>query len=156
PAANLRDPSDPASYDGCANFNTDIGIAKTGPDTFDNATPFDYEVKVWNYGPNAAGNVTVADLLPDNVSLTSPIACIPSGAAVCGTQVANGRALSMRTGALPVNSSGGAAHVPPTAGDYLLYRFQVTPASGTNSITNTAAITINDTNPANNSSTFVN
>ncbi|MDH0846444.1 hypothetical protein N5D66_00715 [Delftia tsuruhatensis] len=156
PAANLRDPSDPASYDGCANFNTDIGIAKTGPDTFDNATPFDYELKVWNYGPNAAGNVTVADLLPDNVSLTSPIACISSGAAVCGTQAANGRALSMRTGVLPVNSSGGAAHVPPTSGDYLVYRFQVTPASGTNSITNTAAITINDTNPANNSSTFVN
>ncbi|MDR0225316.1 MAG: DUF11 domain-containing protein [Burkholderiaceae bacterium] len=153
PAANLRDPSDPASYDGCANFNTDIGIAKTGPDSFNDGAAFDYEVRVWNYGPNASGNVPVSDLLPPNVSLTSAISCTPFGAATCGTQAASGGTLAMTTGSLPVNASAGDPAVAPTTGDYLLYRFQVTPVAGTNSVTNTASITINDTNALNNTST---
>ncbi|QIL83088.1 hypothetical protein G7047_26455 [Diaphorobacter sp. HDW4A] len=162
PAANLLDPSLPDSYANCANVPTDLGVKKTGPAQFTQNTAsvsakstISYSVTVWNYGPTTTSNVIVSDLLPDNVTLQSSPTCVASGTAQCGTVSVNGKALLMTTGALPINSSAGNASTAPTQGSYLTYTLTVTPADGARSVNNTAAITVNDLNPDNNTSTVV-
>ncbi len=160
PAANLLDPSQSASYEGCANVQTDLGVSKAGPANFlinpDGSAPtFNYTIKVWNYGPVPTSAVTVADTLPNNVSAVGAPTCTASGAATCGSISNNGTAYVMTTGNMPVNSSSGDPNTPPSSGDFLTYTFTVKPMSSAVSISNTATITVNDLNPNNNSSTVI-
>ncbi|QIL73203.1 DUF11 domain-containing protein [Diaphorobacter sp. HDW4B] len=161
PDVNLRDPSDPASYTDCAIVNSDIGVSKSGPPSFvaDSSTSFQYSIKVWNYGPNPASGITVADTLPSSVSVTSAT-CTATGSATCAASGVSsvGNAYSFKTGSLPLNTTAGNANTPPAdgSGSYLTYTVTVVPSSGTTSLSNTATLTVNDSNPANNTSTFSN
>jgi len=151
PAASLLDPSLPASYTGCANLATDLGISKTGPTTFTPGTDVTYTITVWNYGPGAATSANFSDTLPASLTPKSFI-CTKTGAAVCGTITNNGNAYAVTTGALPVNTTQTSAATPPTSGDFLTYTVVATP-SDVASIVNTATITNNDNNAANDTST---
>ena len=153
PAAQLKDPSLPESYASCASAATDLGVAKTAPATFTPGGALSYSIKVWNYGPVATSGVTIADTLPNTVTLNGQPTCTASGAATCGSFSNVGSAWTMITGSLPVNSTAGNPATAPTQGDYLTYTFNVTTSSAAQSITNTATITSNDLNPDNNTST---
>ncbi len=153
PAENLLDPSDPAAYESCVNLQTDLGVQKAGPANFEIGKPFDYKVTVWNQGPVATTSATVADTLPANVDWISGPDCVASGGAQCASPnpPGAGNAFVMVTGALPVNASPD-PKVAPTTGAYLTYTFRVQPKADAVSITNTAAITVNDLNTENNAS----
>ncbi|MFC3832162.1 MULTISPECIES: beta strand repeat-containing protein [Deinococcus] len=119
----------------------DLAISKTGTSTVVEGDTATYTLKVWNQGPSAATGATITDTVPSNLSNVT-WSCTASGTAACGTASGSGNAISFASGALPVNTSTGAAgatNAAPTTGDYLT--ITVTgQSSSTGSFTNTANI----------------
>lgn len=124
----------------CSYTNTvigaDLAIDKTGTSGVTQGNTVSYSIKVWNKGPATASSSTFTDTVPTALTNVS-WSCSASGSAVCGTASGSGNAISVTTGALPVNASSTA----PTTGSYLT--FTVTGTAGTaGNISNTASIAV--------------
>ncbi|HYC60120.1 MAG TPA: hypothetical protein VEK79_11205 [Thermoanaerobaculia bacterium] len=113
--------------------SADLSISKTAPSSVQAGAPFAYTLVVTNNGPDTAGDVTIEDVLPAGVTLSSMndsvFTCIPSG--------------------LPIHCTGGLA-----AGSSRMITFNVLAPPTTGTITNTATIAggPGDENDANNTS----
>lgn len=159
PDANLRDPADPASYEDCATVETDLAIAKTGPATFAAGTKLNpgYTITLWNRGPEPMSNATLADTMPASLVVSangfacnaydaSGVLMAANAANIGATNNGNAYAVTMR-GELGVN----AQDTVPTSGARLVCTVAATAiANPGNAITNTATITVNDSDPTNN------
>lgn len=123
--------------------NADLAILKTGPANVNFGQTINYAIEVTNNGPANVSGMTIADIIPTGVTVTS-WNCTPTGTATCGT--ASGTTNSIN---LTGNINAGAAN-----------KLTINVTGTVNStipIVNTATVTIpnsfNDNNLLNNTST---
>ncbi|WP_425146371.1 prealbumin-like fold domain-containing protein [Deinococcus sp.] len=102
-----------------------------------------YTLVAWNNSGNLAAfantsNAVITDTVPNNLTSVS-WTCAASGSASCGSVTSGtGNAISLTTGALPVNNTGGSV---PSSGDYLTITVTATASTVTTpTLTNTATI----------------
>ena len=112
-----------------------LAVTKTdGSATYTPGGTATYTIVVTNAGPSSAGNVTLTDPLPAGVTLSANAACVPAGAATCGT-------VTGTTGQTSLGTTG--ATLGAGAGNSLTFSAPVAFAAGmvTNPLVNTATAT---------------
>ncbi|MDK2012648.1 MULTISPECIES: beta strand repeat-containing protein [unclassified Deinococcus] len=121
----------------------DLAITKTGPSSVVQGDMATYTLKIWNQGPSSVTGAVISDTVPNTLTNVT-WNCVASGSAACGTASGTGNAISFTSGALPVNTSTGAAgatNAAPTTGSYLTVTVTGT-TSSTTGFTNTATVAV--------------
>lgn len=122
-AVVVPDPAHNSATDTAAvSVRTGLTLLKTdGSPTYTPGGTGTYVITVGNTGQSNATNVSLADELPDGVTLTAGVSCMPTASASCGTVTGN-------AGTRTLNVTG--ASIPAGAANTLTYTLPVRFAPG--------------------------